>query len=126
MQRMPSAFFSVSLSEADPNPKPHARLTTQVTHFLEETSWHPDKIASFAGSIAYLRYHWIMRLIWPRLPLPGRSGAGRGRDLADSDYEYTDWDAVARFADEFATEARSAPHKPFRVDSYPGQAVSGR
>jgi len=124
MQRMPSAFFSVSLSEADPKPKMHARLSTQVTHFLEETGWRPDKIASFAGSIAYLRYHWIMRLIWPRLPLPGRGGARQGRDLADSAYEYTDRDAVARFADEFAIEARSAPRKPYRVDSYPGQVVS--
>lgn len=108
LERIPSAFFSVSLSEADPDPTIHARLTSQVNRFLEETGWHPDQVASFAGSIAYLRVHWLMRLIWPRHVLPGRREGSQTRSGSENAYEYTDWQAVARFADEVASAARSA------------------
>ncbi len=107
MQRMPSAFFSVSLTEADPDPIKRARVMNPITRLQEETGWHPDTIVSFAGSIAYLRYRWLMRLIWPRLPLPKRRGAGRSGGSTNDDYEYTNWDAVTRFANEFATKARA-------------------
>lgn len=108
VRHMPSAFFGVSLSEADPDPKARARAMDAITRFLEETGWQPDKVASFAGSIAYLRYRWLMRLIWRRLPLPGGRGVGRSRDTDKTDaYDYTDWDAVARFAAEFVAEAHS-------------------
>lgn len=49
------ACFSVSLSAADPAPTIHARLTSQVHRFLEETGWQLDQVDSFAGSIAYVR-----------------------------------------------------------------------
>jgi menaquinone-dependent protoporphyrinogen oxidase len=97
LHRVPSAFFSVSLAEADPTPKKRARVMRPIDRLLEETGWRPDRIASFAGSIDYQRHRWLMRLTWPRLPQPaGQSQSG--------DYEYTDWDAVERFAIAFVAE----------------------
>jgi hypothetical protein len=55
--------------------------------------------------MAYLRYRWLMRLIWPRIAPP----TGREASAPDA-YEYTDWDAVTRFATACATSARSAQH----------------
>jgi menaquinone-dependent protoporphyrinogen oxidase len=103
LRRMPSAFFGASLTEADP--KGRARAKRTIAHFEGETGWHPDTIASFAGSIAYLRYRWLMRLIWRRIPLPDRRGPGASAVPMGSDYEYTDWAAVDRFANTFATTA---------------------
>jgi menaquinone-dependent protoporphyrinogen IX oxidase len=65
-------------------------------------------ISSFAGSIAYLRFRWLMRLIWRRVPLPDRRRADGSRRLTDNGYDYTDWGAVARFASVFATAAHAA------------------
>jgi menaquinone-dependent protoporphyrinogen oxidase len=107
IRRVPSAFFSVSLTEADPDPTKHARALNPIARLSEKTGWQPDMIASFAGSIAYLRYRWLMHLIWPRLALPDRRGDTRSGGLNDHDYEYTDWDAVSRFADAFATAAHA-------------------
>lgn len=112
IQKVPSAFFSVSLTEADPDPKKHARAMNPITRLQEETGWYPGTVASFAGSIAYLRYRWLMRLIWPRLPLPAGHGTGRLASLTNDDYEYTDWGAVTRFAHEFATTARARQQSP--------------
>ena len=107
IQRVPSAFFGVSLTEADPDPKKHARAMNPIVRLQKETGWHPDTLASFAGSIAYLRYRWLMHLIWPRLTLPDCRGDRRSGGLTARDYEYTDWDAVSRFADAFATVAHA-------------------
>jgi menaquinone-dependent protoporphyrinogen oxidase len=109
LRRMPSAFFSVSLTEAEPEPRQRARAMHPIERFVEETGWQPDRIASFAGSIAYLRRRWLMRLIWRRLPLPDGRGTGQPAGATGTaSYEYTDWEAVARFATEFATQAREA------------------
>ncbi len=107
---VPSAFFSVSLTEADPDPVKHARAIIPIRRFLRETGCHPDMIASFAGSIAYLRYRWLMHLIWPRLPLPERSAGGSVPTARD--YEFTDWGAVTRFAEAFAAIAHARAAQP--------------
>jgi menaquinone-dependent protoporphyrinogen oxidase len=107
--RVPSAFFSVSMAEADPDPQARARVRQSIQQLLEETGWQPDRVASFAGSIAYLRRRWAMRLTYRRIRLPSLSDAERHVDPTSvPGYEYTDWDAVAQFATEFAAMARAA------------------
>jgi menaquinone-dependent protoporphyrinogen oxidase len=102
---MPSAFFSVSITEAYKDPKGLEELVTLVNRWLADAGWQPDKIASFAGSLAYTQYGWIKRNLqrW----FAGRAG---GSTDTSRDHEYTDWDAVARFADEFAKAVRSGQH----------------
>lgn len=110
IQRLPSAFFSVSLTEADVRPKRHARAMHTVSRFLKRTGWKPDAVASFAGSIAYMRYRWLMRLFWRYVPLPDAPVDGRSGGVTDDDYAFTDWEAVNRFTMAFVAVAkRRAP-----------------
>ncbi len=62
LQRMPAAFFSVSLTEADPASEKRAQLSAVIVRFEEETGWHPAMIASFADALAYTRYGVLRRL----------------------------------------------------------------
>jgi len=64
--------------------------------FVEETGWQPTICASFAGAILYSHYgtfeRILMRLIMRR----------KGHGDVKWDQEYTDWEAVAAFAKDFA------------------------
>jgi len=88
----PNAFFSVSLSAGGPNPKPDV-AEGYVAEFRRRTGWHPGRTAIFAGALRYTTYRpwirWLMRFI------VGRAG---GETDTSRDYEYTDWDAIDRFA----------------------------
>ena len=105
---IPTAFFSVCLSAGGPG----AKLTTAqgyVDSFLAETGWRPDQVASFGGALLYRRYNFLLRLVMRFIA----SRAGGETDTS-RDYEYTDWDAVTRFARDFgaraaAREAASIP-----------------
>jgi len=94
--RLPSAFFSVCLSAGGPGAKP-AAAASYIEELRRRTGWDPDRTASFAGALRYRRYNpfirFMMRLI---------VGAAGGDTDTSRDYEYTDWDAVDRFAHEFA------------------------
>ena len=92
----PNAFFSVCLSAGGPGAKP-ATAQGYVDEFRKRTGWQPRTVASFAGALLYRRYNpfirFMMRLI---------VGMAGGDTDTSRDYEYTDWDAVDRFAAQFA------------------------
>jgi menaquinone-dependent protoporphyrinogen oxidase len=92
----PGAFFSVSLSAGGPGAKPEAARRYLET-FLRQVGWRPQQTATFAGALQYSRYGVFKRLMM-RLIV----GVAGGDTNPARDYEYTDWDAVARFADAFA------------------------
>ncbi len=112
LRRVPSAFFSVSLREAEPEPAHRAQAMNPIQRLFKDTDWNPDVVASFAGSIEYLRYRWLMRIIWSRLPLPGDDQARAGSHRLPDGYEYTDWAAVSAFvqhAEAIAKAGRPVP-----------------
>jgi menaquinone-dependent protoporphyrinogen oxidase len=88
-----TAFFSVSMSASEPRlgTDPHG----YVRNFLEQQAWEPDRSIAFAGALPYRRYGWFLRQI---MKLISKS-AGHTTDTS-RDHEFTDWSAVARFADE--------------------------
>jgi menaquinone-dependent protoporphyrinogen oxidase len=92
----PSAFFSVSLSAGGPRPKPKA-ARRYLDKFLRQTGWQPQLTASFAGAVKYSLYGPIKRRVMIVFV-----GLGGGDTDTTRDYEYTDWDAVERFAGAFA------------------------
>jgi menaquinone-dependent protoporphyrinogen oxidase len=111
LRDLPSAFFGVSMREAEPDPVHRSKAMGPINRFLQETGWKPPLVASFAGSIAYLRYRWLMRLIWRRVPLPG-DDRRPGSSTAPEGYEYTDWEAVSRFTEQVEAmvhDVRPAP-----------------
>lgn len=98
----PNAFFSVSLSAGGPGARP-AEAARHVAKFLERTGWTPQRATSFAGALRYTKYNPFIRLMM-RLIV----GAAGGDTDTSRDYEYTDWQAVERFAAEFAARIEPA------------------
>ncbi len=98
----PCAFFSVSLSAGGPRPKPHA-AQRYLDKFMRKTGWQPQLVASFAGALKYSVYGPIKRrvmIVFMTL--------GGGETDTSRDYEYTDWDAVDRFANTYAQNLKQA------------------
>lgn len=97
-----NAFFSVSLSAGGPRPKP-AAAQRYIDKFLRRTGWQPQLVASFAGAVKYSVYGPIKRRVMIVFV-----GLGGGETDTSRDYEYTDWDAVERFAGAFAQRLKPA------------------
>jgi menaquinone-dependent protoporphyrinogen oxidase len=98
----PCAFFSVSLSAGGPRPKPYA-AKRYIDKFMRKTGWRPQLVGSFAGALKYSLYGPIKRrvmIVFMTL--------GGGETDTSKDYEYTDWDAVERFADDYAQRLKQA------------------
>lgn len=106
LESRPSAFFSVCLSAGGPGARPKAVLRYRE-EFFRRSGWHPELATSFAGALLYTRYkrsiRWTIRFI---MTLTG------GDTDTSRDYEYTDWEAVDRFADEFARGLPATAHAP--------------
>lgn len=98
----PGAFFSVSLSAGGPGAKPEAAQRYLET-FLRQVDWHPPQTATIAGALQYSRYGTFKKLLMRMIV----GLAGGDTDTA-RDYEYTDWDAVERFAEAFARQLQQA------------------
>ncbi|HET9304230.1 MAG TPA: flavodoxin domain-containing protein [Propionibacteriaceae bacterium] len=101
LERLPSAFFSVSLAAYGDTREAEG----YVDHFEEETGWRPDKVAMFGGALLYTQYGFIKRHVMKGIAKdkPGNLGLDTSRD-----YVYTEWDAVRRFAEHFAMQFESA------------------
>jgi menaquinone-dependent protoporphyrinogen oxidase len=70
-----------------------------VNKFIAETGWRPRRIELVAGALPYTKYNFLVRYVMKRI------SAKEGGDTDTSrDYEYTDWNAVDRFAVEFVDE----------------------
>jgi menaquinone-dependent protoporphyrinogen oxidase len=98
----PCAFFSVSLSAGGPRPK-LAAAQRYLDKFMRKTGWQPQLTASFAGALKYSVYGPIKRrvmIVFMTL--------GGGETDTSQDYEYTDWDAVERFAHSYAQRLTQA------------------
>jgi menaquinone-dependent protoporphyrinogen oxidase len=93
----PSAFLSVCGALAGSWSKGQLEARKYIERFLAETGWQPQVAKSFAGGLPYTRYRfftrWMMRLISRQ--------TGRPTDTS-RDWEFTDWDAVDRFALQFS------------------------
>ena len=100
----PSAFVSVSLGILQ---KSDAAVIAEIdaiaTRFTTATGWNPSVIKHVAGALLYTRYgffkRWIMRRIVAK--------AGGDTDTS-KDYDYTDWDDLRGFVEEFRRRLAAA------------------
>jgi menaquinone-dependent protoporphyrinogen oxidase len=94
---MPSAFFSVCLTAADETAESREATRAYIDDFEDDTGWTPRKRVSFAGALQYREYDFATRLVMRLL-------MRRGQHPTDvtQDHDYTDWEAVDRFAHECA------------------------
>jgi len=120
LQRVPSAFFSVSLAVAHHrnsdrrNEEGRAETMRVVEKFTRATGWSPLRIELIAGALQYSKYNFLIRFLMRRIS----AHAGGDTDMS-RDYEYTDWAAVDRFASEFVDQALGA----LPVHLVPGRAA---
>lgn len=89
-----TAFFSVSRSAGGPG-RDGAAAKAYLEAFSDETGWRPDQSATFAGAIRHSRFG-ILRTLAMAMSLRKFGTPESG------DREYTDWNAVAIFAEAFA------------------------
>jgi menaquinone-dependent protoporphyrinogen oxidase len=68
-----------------------------ISTFLRKTDWCPTRVHPVAGALLYRQYGAIVRLVMRFIAMQ----AGATTDVS-RDHEYTDWQAVDRFAVEFA------------------------
>ncbi len=93
-----TAFLSVSLTAAEDSEEARAATRKSIQDFQDETGWSPGVAQAVAGSLQYREYDVFTRLL---MRLKMRHG-GHETDTAQ-DYEYTDWEALERFAADFAS-----------------------
>jgi menaquinone-dependent protoporphyrinogen oxidase len=101
LDRIPSAFFSVSLSAHGDTEEAEG----YVEQFEQETGWRPASIALFGGALLYTRYGFIKRHMMKKIAedKPGNLGTDTSRD-----YIYTEWDGVQRFTEDFLAKLTTA------------------
>lgn len=104
LERIPSAFFSVSLAVAahrgEHKVDGRAETMRVVEKFRRATGWSPRRIELIAGALPYSKYNFLIRFVMRRI-----AAAAGGDTDTSRDYEYTDWSAVDRFASEFVDQA---------------------
>lgn len=111
LQRIPSAFYSVSGAECSPDEAARATAKRYIANFVRETGWRPAMTESIAGATPYTKYPPLVRWVIQRISRKDGRPADSSRD-----YEYTDWEQVGRFADRFA-EAQRAPGLSSRTET---------
>lgn len=93
LERVPSAFFSVSLAASGDL----ANAEAYVENFTQQAGWRPTKVGLFSGALLYRQYGFVKRYMMKRIV---RDKPGMSTDTS-RDYVYTDWDQVKRFAEDF-------------------------
>lgn len=99
----PTAFVSVCLSAAEDTDESRDFVDGLFHDLTVETGWKPGREVSFAGALQYREYDFFTRTLMRLLMRRGGHPTDTSRD-----YDYTDWRAVERFADEFAASVASA------------------
>ena len=107
LRKLPSAFFSVCLTAAHMDDAHKHDAQSYIDALLEETGWQPGLASSFAGALKFSEYGFFKRQLM-------KSIAKREHLIEDAkhDYEFTDWDKVTTFAQDFSTHVEVAPIAP--------------
>lgn len=106
LERIPSAFLSVSLAEAGAetratSPEHRARHASEaralIDGFCEETGWRPDRSRPIAGALRYTQHNAVIRFVMMTMAKPIVGVTDTSHDV-----ELTDWESLDRFVDELA------------------------
>jgi menaquinone-dependent protoporphyrinogen oxidase len=94
LAELSAGFFTVCLSALDDSDEGRTTTAEYVQAFRTATGWEPRHAAVFPGRLAWTQYDVFTRLLM-RVIMRGR---GSGDRDVHRDYDYTDYDAVRRFA----------------------------
>lgn len=93
---MPTAFVSVCLAAADDTDEARSATREYIEDMQDDTGWTPTRSITVAGALQYREYDFVTRLVMRMLMRHGEHPTD-----VTQDYDYTDWDAVERFACDF-------------------------
>jgi menaquinone-dependent protoporphyrinogen oxidase len=102
LNAIPTAFFSVSLAMASRDAQERAEAKKLAEEFLEQTGLNAGFVRLVAGALKYTEYNYFKRALMRMIAQ--REG---GDTDTSRDHEYTDWDDVAQFVDEYAAATRT-------------------
>ena len=102
LREIPTAFFSVNLAMLHKDAEARAEAKQAADAFLDETGLRPGMVRLIPGALKYTHYDFFKRALLRYLVKPGGIDAS-----AQQDTEYTDWDDVGRFADEYLAATQS-------------------
>lgn len=96
LNKMHSAFFSVSLTAASDEEESWSELKRITSEFYKETGWSPAITEYFAGALRFTEYDFMKKFIMRQIARKsGRSYNPKG------DTEYTNWEEVSAFVQRF-------------------------
>ena len=98
LSKIPSAYYCVCLTAMSPNPENNKQVEGFINDFLNYTELKPIVSTAFAGALRYPDYNFIKRYMAKLLARKLEADTDTKKDI----YEYTDWNAVTRFAGDFA------------------------
>ena len=108
LESVPSAFFSVSLANAESDEDSEAESRSVIEKFVLETGWRPQRIERIAGALVYSQYNVFVRHLMKLIV----KSHGRTELDTSRDFDFTDWDTVDRFVREFAHEVANRAPSP--------------
>jgi menaquinone-dependent protoporphyrinogen oxidase len=88
----PSALIVVCLTASKHGPEAEATMQGYVAAFLRATTWKPDVVEFVAGALRPSRLGFLRRTLVTFL------SRQEGRPVPPEGVEFTDWEAVQRFA----------------------------
>jgi menaquinone-dependent protoporphyrinogen oxidase len=91
LRRLPTAFFSVSMTAAFPGESHRAEAMRYVHEFVRETGWRPGRVHLVAGALLYTRYDFLKRTVARLIAREHNAATDTSRDV-----EYTDWAQLER------------------------------
>jgi menaquinone-dependent protoporphyrinogen oxidase len=97
---MPLALFSVSLAAALDDPDSRIEARRRLDELADECGLKPRVVRCIAGALKYTQYDYLKRQLMRMIA----RHHGRSDDLS-ADVEYTDWNDVSAFVDEFLSAA---------------------
>jgi len=104
LNAMPVGLFSVSLSAALPGADDQAEAKQAADNFAADCGLKPVTISCVAGALKYDDLDYFRRLMARQII----KKIGPGSDL-HSDHEYTDWDQVEVFVDNYLRDSGISP-----------------
>jgi menaquinone-dependent protoporphyrinogen oxidase len=96
LNKMHSAFFSVSLTAAGDDEASWKELKRITDHFLAYTGWKPSLVEYVAGALRFTEYDFFKKYIMRMIA----KNAGHPHEGSE-DTEYTDWNKLAAFVTAF-------------------------
>jgi menaquinone-dependent protoporphyrinogen oxidase len=100
LNKKPGAFYSVCLAVASEIEEEHLEAEKITKEFLSQTGWKPILTKQIAGALKFTEYDFFKRIIMKMIS----KREGRTTDTT-KDHEYTDWNEVKRFVNDFADKA---------------------